>query len=365
MLLSGINTNGPRFAAQGTLDLPPLLPHGAFIQSDTLRPYAKAEQNCGLQNCFLTVCRAISAFVYGFFKMLCCCCCVEESRKKLPIEPSEQSRKELISNYIETNFNIIYKSDLVDNIEDAEEFLICEKHDNLQVIKANALFIEKFKTENSVAFIEGSKSLVAIPENEIDSVLEFLYLTNNDDISFFGWDNEDTHAIYLTICEVKKRHETYSRLSQIAYQQKDMTTYFMLLRKCLGCCVFLDSLMRAPHPARTADMINTLRGIKKLRVTHGFTGKIFLIAGATHLEEPELWNASGTLPSEKPKPSEFSLSTFYEELKTRKVIVLKSKLMEKYKYLEPPYEEFEECSRYSSRELFIDLKQIKQSLNCT
>jgi hypothetical protein len=47
-------------------------------------PYVKAEQNCGLQSCFWSVCHAISAFATCFFRALCYCCCTEESRTPNP-----------------------------------------------------------------------------------------------------------------------------------------------------------------------------------------------------------------------------------------------------------------------------------------
>jgi hypothetical protein len=57
-----------------------------------LASYAKAEQSCGLQSCFWTVCNAISVFARCFFRALCYCCCTEEKSghdvpKTLPQTP--------------------------------------------------------------------------------------------------------------------------------------------------------------------------------------------------------------------------------------------------------------------------------------
>lgn len=84
----------------------------------------------------------------------------------------------------------------------------------------------------------------------------------------------------------------------------------------------------ASFPDRTSAMINTLKRIEKLKEFEGFIGKIFLIAGIHHLEEAKLCNLDGII-SEKLLPSEYSLSALYEELKTRKVIILKSKFAKK------------------------------------
>jgi hypothetical protein len=135
----------------------------------------------------------------------------------------------------------------------------------------------------------------------------------------------------------------------------------MLIRKMLGLRTFIESLLCAEFPSRTSAMINTLRGIKKLRTINNLTGKNFFIAGAAHFEERSFYDQNGKI-SEKPQRSEFELSSLYEELKNRKAVVLKSKFLDKnLTEKEPPYKQFEILSPYSSQQLFIDLQKIKES----
>lgn len=261
-----------------------------------------------------------------------------------------------LKEYIHANFDVIYKSDLVDDVSDADEFLITEQHDSPQVKRANALFINTFKTKNSIVFYEGDTSLLP-PKNPL-GVCRWLQL-ENEDINLFGWDSQDQFAIacrYYGIDSFNKLClKTAGAISECG-NAKLVPLHNMLMRKWLGGRVYKDSVLRAEFPARTESMINTLKGIENLRLTKNLNGRIFLIAGTYHLIEPELYNEEGV---RQKTPGEFLLTTLYDELKNRKVVILKSKLNDPViKKSCIPYKLFEEIAEYSSRDLSIDFKQI-------
>lgn len=76
-----------------------------------------------------------------------------------------------------------------------------------------------------------------------------------------------------------------------------------------GCVT--DKQIRKTFPARTAAMISTMKSLGQL-IARGMTGKIVLVAGASHLKTSE---------KDQTKP-EFDLASFYEELRNHKVAVI-------------------------------------------
>lgn len=265
---------------------------------------------------------------------------------------------------IRAKFHIIYKSELVDHLKNAEDFLFSENHDNVDVKRENAHLIRQLITKNSMLFPEGYPSLVPNTGIEIFHIClaHGLYLLiNNSDLSFFGWDIEETYESSLTTSEAQKRIKEYEILVEKTFKKNDFKNAFMLIRKTLGLRTFIKSLLCAEFPSRTSAMINTLRGIKKIRTVNNSTGKNFFIAGCGHFEELNFYDQNGKL-SDKPLLSEFELSSLYEELKNRKAVVLKSKYLDKnLTESEIPYKQAERFSPYSSQQLFIDLQKIKES----
>lgn len=272
-----------------------------------------------------------------------------------------------LKQYIDENYHIIYKSEGVENVCDAKEFFLCENHSNLNLISANADFINKFKTKNSILFVEGVPSL-----EKVDKEMSWNFKNIvSDDLYVVGWDLKD-HEAYnfistkLDIAQIAQNiisnaiNESTSKIESILQNKlinKNENEYKLghhiacargsLLKKYYATLMYSNSILQSIFEERTNDMNKSVKGIEKLRLEFNLDGLVFFIAGTFHFQEH---------PYNKDK-KEYSLKSFYDNLKNRKAVVLKSKFdsFAPSPILPIPFDYLKNCPSLPSGHIFVKI----------
>lgn len=102
-----------------------------------------------------------------------------------------------LSTYIGQNFHVLENN--VSSPDEADLFFLCELHDCIPILKANASFINLFAPSESAVLLEGIKAHEKVTcEND-----PWMHFIDRDDLDFIGWDidmmemvKEDYRSIY-------------------------------------------------------------------------------------------------------------------------------------------------------------------------
>lgn len=224
-----------------------------------------------------------------------------------------------ISEFINQHYDIIFKSDQIDSLEDAREFLLGEGH-GTNDRKIHNLFINTFG-EKSIVFFEEYKLLTKVDSKKMG-------LTINK-VAAFGWDyilggkrqrtepdrlfesqeadelEEELHNINLKKAILLDQGADKEKIKQIDLQLCQVNKKLQLVLDQIKRNIKSYYDLRAKCLTESIDLAYTLET--------GFNAKnIFLIAGASHLKR-----ATSGLEQTK-----IDQKAFYLFLNNRKAVIL-------------------------------------------
>lgn len=224
-----------------------------------------------------------------------------------------------INSFIRDNYTVVYRGEGVEesDLSTANEYVLADNHGSNGHSALNSLFINTFSGSEDVVMTEAIPSMTEI---ERDEALQSVWLKTKAKI--IGWDTGSIGEIMES--EVFQESGNLELQSQILMRQlldpefdgnKEVVRNEMVdvlkktkelspsLMEELGSIYsFLEKIAKS-LPARTESMTTSMDKARQVYT------RTFLIAGQNHLKN-EYEN------------SELSLESFYEFLKTRKVVVL-------------------------------------------
>jgi hypothetical protein len=221
--------------------------------------------------------------------------------------------------------DVVFKSKQIRDPEDAQFFFIGEDHTNLASKKHTAEFIKKRLSPENILLVESIAYTKGLIKNQgkIETLLERAQLDLSDANQFFimGWDSSNIKSILKLLNEIDEKiaPERSQYLSvynkskageEVSEEEREKASSAIRLVSQLADKRKL--LAKITFPERTQSMVETVQKIKLLIDSTQFKGKVFLIAGADHLQ---------TSKKEQNDP-DYSLSEFYKSIADLNAVVL-------------------------------------------
>jgi hypothetical protein len=220
-----------------------------------------------------------------------------------------------ITDFINSNYNVVYKGAAVTDFDDVDEFLLADIHNSAGHSAMNSLFVNTFSKRTDAVCVEAIPSMQKI---ERDQALQSVWLATPSPI--FGWDagtieemmaspilqqigNIEIEANILTrqILDpdfTGDKEALKAQLVEISIKTMSFTEQLMRQR------AYILDRINITFPGRVKSMQETLMKAKEI------SSRTFLFAGETHLK------------NEHAKDSPFFLGGFLEFLAPRNVVVL-------------------------------------------
>lgn len=229
------------------------------------------------------------------------------------IDPSK-TKKDILE-FINRNYQVKYKSPSLENIEDAEIFLLDDLTEEQR--RLNCLFIDSFAEEGSALMLE------SVPANEEVATLHLQDKYLKKPIKRVGWDLSDKELHHFTdkgaqlfakTLELSCKKQLLLDLNKAVEAQRLRDKIVALTEELLALePEFVPNLhehMVQSHPKRAQKLMETLI---KQETEAGPGKRLFLIAGSKHLFkiQPSLGN-------------DIHINTLHDFLKSRKAVILSS-----------------------------------------
>ncbi|MBS4168724.1 hypothetical protein [Parachlamydia sp. AcF125] len=244
------------------------------------------------------------------------------------------------------DINVIYKSPKITDIKDAKYVLIGEDHLNSLARAEHSKIIDQNVVPGSILLVEGFSALMEVNGKNRESALRMYQISEYAQkmLTVIGWDRFNHIAKprkHVYVCDYNKDSgyssvsldpeiltlaDKLSLLKEAKSYKNVESEEFKNLEEVMNSREEVlqearekyDEEIAETFPIRTSAMTHTLKMIEKQRLQGKIKGKVFLIAGRSHVQEKKTIN-----------DRRFSLNSLYGELQCIPAVVLASKTIDR------------------------------------